>query len=163
MIQQSQSGHISRQNCKSKRCTHPPLSPPLSEPLASLSYSLSPEDPHLPPQTLTSPLRPSPPPSDPHLLPQTLTSPLRPPTSLLDLSSSFISSSLRLFHPSSTLRFRTSSILSFGPSKPPLGRKQTPPPQSCLGPESLLQLQQGSQGMGGPWASFQPYLLGSSP
>lgn len=142
---------------------HPPLSPPLSEPLASLSYSLSPEDPHLPPQTLTSPLRPSPPPSDPHLLPQTLTSPLRPPTSLLDLSSSFISSSLRLFHPSSTLRFRTSSILSFGPSKPPLGRKQTPPPQSCLGPESLLQLQQGSRGMGGPWASFQPYLLGSSP
>ena len=57
---------------------HPPLSPPLSEPLASLSYSLSPEDPHLPTQTLTSPLRPSPPLSDPHLPPQTLTSSLRP-------------------------------------------------------------------------------------
>lgn len=106
---------------------HPPLSP-LSEPLASFSYSLSPSDPQLPPQTLTSSLR--------------------PPTSLLDLSSSFISSSLRLFHPSSTLRFRTSSILSFGPSKPPLGQKQTPPPQSRLGPESLPHLQQGSPGHG---------------
>ena len=43
-------------------------------------------------------------------------------------SSSFISSSLRLFHPSSTLRFRTSSILSFGPLSPLWAESRHPRP-----------------------------------
>lgn len=122
---------------------HPPLSPPLSEPLASLSSSLSPADPHLPPQTLTSRLRPSPPHSDPHLLPQTTYFPLGPVFLLHILLPQTLSSFL---HP----QIQNQQHPLFRPSKPPLGRKQTPPPQSCLGPESLLHLQQGSRGMGGP-------------